>query len=90
VVFPWDEGQMLRRGLGESLRRRRDHERISPPCLKIKKEAHKAQNGRGALVYGIEGMRDLQRSLVGFKSGKKSLEEIPKKNRTSPESRRKY
>jgi len=65
---------MLRRGLGESLRRRRDHERISPPCLKIKKEAHKAQNGRGA--YGIEGMRILQKSLVGFESGK-TLGDIP-------------
>jgi len=46
------------------------------PCLKIKKEAHKAQNGRGALEYGIEGMRVLQRSSVGFKSGK-TLGDIP-------------
>jgi len=37
MVFPWDGGQMPRRGLGESLRRRRPRKNSPLPCPKIKK-----------------------------------------------------
>jgi len=41
-----------------------------PPCPKMKKEAHKTQNGRGVPACGIEETRMLRGSLVGFESGK--------------------